>query len=146
MFIKLNRKKTGFILYESILMLMVTIMTLGILQQSLQLLNSIQKTSFREQLHWHITQEKLQDMMANSKIYYFDKNRVIFGQKDSPSRQVIEWESSNILRIRKAGKEAYEPIMMNLKKIEIEKIRNLVIITTENNDNQTSKMCLLSDD
>lgn len=50
MFIKLNQPHRGFTLYETIIALMVTILTLGVLQQSLQILKIIQQTDFQEQV------------------------------------------------------------------------------------------------
>lgn len=146
MIIRSMTKRKGFVLYESVLMLLVTIMTLGILQQSLQILKSVQRTTFREQIRWHITQEKLQSLVSASTIARWDDGKIILKNKFIKDTKIIERYRSSTLQIRTAAKGGREPIMTNLNKIEIEKIRNLVIITTENKAGQISKMCLVSDD
>ncbi|CAJ1187549.1 hypothetical protein CPR19088_GLDEOEPO_01854 [Companilactobacillus paralimentarius] len=144
MFIKLKNKHRGFILYETVVALMITIMTLGILQQSLQILHSVQKTSFRDQVRWHITQEKLQDLLGprklksvlDDKVYYFN---------DENKTMVLENYQSQMLRITTATEGGHLPVMTNIQKINIEKIENLVIITTENKAGQKSQMCIIND-
>lgn len=144
MFIKLKNKHRGFILYETVVALIITIMTLGILQQSLQILHSVQKTSFRDQVRWHITQEKLQDLLGprklkkvlDDKIYYFN---------DEDKTMVLETYQSRMLRITTATEGGHLPVMTNIQKINIEKIENLVIITTENKAGQKSQMCIIND-
>ncbi len=149
MFIKYKSKHQGFILYESVLALMITIMTLGILQQSLQLLKTIQQTSFRDQLRWHITQEKLQETLSNNEIVTCDENRLVYLDKKTNKKIAIKKYGNinnfTLLLTRDDGK-GYVPIITNLRKIGIEKIRNLVIITTENKAGQLSEMFLINDD
>jgi len=127
MFIKIRGRHSGFVLYESIVALMITIMTLGILQQSLQILHSVQKTTFREQLRWHITQEKLQNKLGKAKIVSLDDFKIVYKNK-SERKWVIEKYQMRMLRITTADKGGHEPIMVNLRKINIEKKDKLVNI------------------
>lgn len=143
---KWKNKRDGFALYEAVIALMVTIMTLGILQQSLLLLKSIQNTTFRDQLRWHITQEKLQTDLKDSQIVSYDSSKIIFiDPKDNKKRVIETYRNGNndyTLRIRFADQRGQEPIMTNLRKIKIEKFPNLVMITTVNSNKQTSEMYL----
>lgn len=144
MLIKLKNRHQGFVLYEAVVSLMITVMTLGILQQSLQILHVVQNTSFRDQLRWHITQEKLQDLLGprklkkvlNDKIYYFN---------DQNKTMVLEDYQFRMLRITTATDGGHLPVMTNIQNINIEKIQNLVIITTENKAGQKSQMCIIND-
>jgi len=145
MFIRCNSKRDGFILYESIVALMITIMTLGILQQSLQILRTIQQTTFRDQLRWHVTQEKLQELLGKSEIKRIDEGRIIFFDKSAQKTRIIEKYNYDTLRISEATEDVSEPIITNLSKINIEKIQNLVIITTVNKAGQKSEMYLTND-
>lgn len=156
---KLRHK--AFTIYESILALMVTILTLGILQQSLLILRQVQKTTFRDQLRWHITQEKLQDTLQNNKIVELTNLKIIYEDRNNNNqRMVLERYQDDpvikpnqklenqpyMLRLTTATQGGHEPIIMNLSKITIEKIRNLVIITTVNsNTGKTSEICLLNE-
>lgn len=149
MFIKSNLPRKGFTLYETIIALMVTVMTLGILQQSLQILKIVQKTDFRDQVRWHITQEKLQNTLQDNKIVDLEKHRIVYLEKESEKKKAIEkylTENGLILRITSTTRGGHEPIMTNLRKINIEKNGNLVIITTENKASQSSTMCLVYDE
>jgi len=145
MFIRCNSRRKGFVLYEAIVALMVTVMTLGILQQSLQILKIVQQTSFRDQLRWHVTQEKLQELLKHNKIRRMDDKRIVFFDEATQKTRVIERYGGDTLRIVDAVEETSEPIITNLKQINIEKIQNLVIITTVNKAGQKSEMYLTND-
>lgn len=135
-------------LYESILALMITIMTLGVLQQSLQLLKTIQQTSFRDQLRWHITQEKLQDKLVDKRIKSFDEDNLFYLDLKTGKTFTIKkygHERNFNLVFSRGDEKGYVPIITNLQKIRIEKIQNLVIITTENKAGQLSEMFLVND-
>ena len=145
MSIKSKNEHQGFVLYEAILALLITVLTLGVLQQSLQILKAVQKTSFRDQLRWHITQEKLQDTFNNAQIISFESDKIVYFDKRKNQAMVLEKygeEGNYILRLRTAGKGGHIPIITNLNKIHVEKIRELVIITTENKAGQISEMYL----
>ena len=151
---KLKKKRPAFMLYETILSLMITVMTLGILQQSLQILRTIQHTSFRDQVRWHVTNEKLQDLLGKHEIFKVEEKQIIYyapeNSKDKKPdyKMILEAygpKKSEMLRIMTAEVGGHEPIMMNLNKIKIEKIENLVIITTENKVQQTSMMCIVNE-
>lgn len=149
MFIKSNQIRRGFTLYETIIALMVTILTLGVLQQSLQILKIIQQTDFQEQVRWHITQEKMQKVLQNSKIINLKNQRIVYSSNDEQSKRVIEkyWAGDKLmLHATTVSSGGHEPIMTNLRKINIEKNGNLVIITTENKAQQKSMMCLVYND
>lgn len=149
MFIKSNQPHRGFTLYETIIALMVTIMTLGILQQSLQILKIIQRTDFQEQVRWHITQEKLQIVLQNSKIINLKNQRIVYSPNNEQNKRVIEkyWAGDKLmLHATTVSSGGHEPIMTGLRKINIEKNGNLVIITTENKAQQKSTMCLVYDE
>ncbi|GEO78486.1 competence type IV pilus minor pilin ComGF [Companilactobacillus mindensis] len=157
MFMKLKSNHKAFTIYESVLALMVTILTLGVLQQSLLILKQVQNTSFREQLRWHITQEKLQSILQNNKIVKLTNSKIIYEDRtNNNQKMVIESypdkanskpkEQLYMLRLTTAAQGGHEPIIMNLRKITIEKIRNLVIITTVNNNaGKTSEICLTNE-
>lgn len=145
MFIRCNFKRKGFVLYEAIVALMIAVMTLGILQQSLQILKIVQQTSFRDQLRWHVTQEKLQELLNHNKIKRMDDKQIIFFDEATQKTRVIERYNGDMLRIVDAVGGTSEPIITNLKQINIEKIQNLVIITTVNKAGQKSEMYLTND-
>ncbi|WP_338216623.1 ComGF family competence protein [Companilactobacillus muriivasis] len=147
MFIKLKNKRSGFVLYEAVVSLMITIMTLGILQQSLQILHNVQKTTFRDQLRWHITQEKLQELLGKSQITGVFGNRLFYKDENDKTKAIKMFGNYGraILAIENADNGGYEPMMTNLNDINIEKKDKLVIITTENKAGQTSQMCLIND-
>lgn len=153
MSIKLKKKRPAFMLYETILSLMITVMTLGILQQSLQILQVIQRTSFRDQLRWHVTNEMLQDLLGNHEIFKVEEKQIIYfapekSKEHKPDyKMMIEEYKNNSLKMLRITSDVggHEPIMMNLNKIKIEKIENLVIITTENKVQQTSMMCIVNE-
>lgn len=146
-FIKSNQKRSGFILYEAVIALMIAIMTLGILQQALQIMKSIQNTSYKDQLTWHITNERLQDKFEHMKIRVCDKDKVIFHQEKLTKKiYVDESNHHKVLKIAVADINQEETVMTNLKQIKIEKIQNLVIITTVNNANEMSELYLTNDD
>ena len=136
-------------MYEAVVALMITIITLGILQQSLQIMRNIQTTSFRDQLRWHVTQEKLQRLIGPAKIRRFDKTSLIFevaGKEEVVKKlEVIGNKGNQILNFKDAATEEKEPIMTNLKQIKIEKSQNLVIITTVNKADEKSEMYLTND-
>ncbi len=144
MFIKLKNNHSGFVLYESVIALLVTVLTLGVLQQSLQILHSVQKTSFREQLRWHITQEKLQDILGDSELRRVDDDRIIY-KRENIIMVIEAYDHYRILRKRKADVNGQTTILTNLTSINIEKIQNLVIITAENKAGQKSQMCIIND-
>lgn len=145
MFMKLKNNHSGFVLYETVVSLLVAVLTLGILQQSLQILHSIQQTTFRDQLRWHVTQEKLQEILSHSELIKVSDNQFVY-EREANERMVIGGYANNtILRKTTATRGGYEPIMTNLNKINIEKIQNLVIITTENKAGQKSQMCIIND-
>lgn len=145
MFIKLKNKHSGFVLYEAVVALMITIMTLGILQQSLQILHRVQQTTFRDQLRWHVTQEKLQELLLRSTLWKVDDDKIIYQNKGEDRMVLDSYDKGRILRKTTATQGGYEPMMTNVQKLRIEKIENLVIITTENKAGQTSQMCLIND-
>jgi len=146
MFIKQKfRKKEGFILYESVIALMVTLMTLGILHQSLQIMKAIQNTSSKDQLRWHITQEKLQETLGDAHLRRVTTDKIIYDKPGNKGINVIESygpSANSMLRMRTATSGGHEPIITNLNRIYIEKSQNLVIITTVNKANETSEMYL----
>lgn len=150
--LKNNVRHKGFMLYESIVALMVTILTISVLQQSLQLMKSIQNTIFREQLRWHITQEKLQSMLDDAyEIRKITSSQIIFSKtklldKKHPvfvlSIREDKGTYDRMLRITTATNGGHEPILMHQREIKIEKISNLVIITTVNQAGEKSEMYL----
>lgn len=142
---QLKSKHRGFVLYEAIIALMVTILTVGILQQSLKILQMVQQTSYREQLRWHITEDKLQQMLSNYKAGEIseDKIELIDKQTNMPKRIIKVFNFRQLIITTEKG--GYEPIITNLKKIRIEKNQNLVIITTVNKAGKISQMCLTND-
>lgn len=142
---QLKSKHRGFVLYEAIIALMVTILTVGILQQSLKILQMVQQTSYREQLRWHITEDKLQQMLSNYKAGEIseDKIELIDKQTNMPKRIIKVFNFQQLIITTEKG--GYEPIITNLKKIRIEKNQNLVIITTVNKAGKISQMCLTND-
>ncbi|WP_162261219.1 ComGF family competence protein [Companilactobacillus kimchiensis] len=133
-------------MYEAVVALIVTIMTLGILQQSLQILKRVQNTSFREQVRWHITQEKLQSLLDENKVIDVNDQQILYLNLQTNKKWMIEKYGpivgDKMLRITTAADGGHEPILTNLQKINIEKFRNLVIITTVNKAGQKSEMCL----
>lgn len=148
MSIKWKSKHSGFTLYESVIALMITVMTLGVLQQSLQILKTVQNTTFRDQLRWHITQEKLQTILKDNQIKLVTDDKVVYFDRQKKKSMVIEKYPAGrlfMLRLTTSTNGGHEPIMMNLNKISIEKNRNLVIITTENHLGQKSEMYLSND-
>lgn len=142
---QLKGKHRGFVLYEAIIALMVTILTVGILQQSLKILQMVQQTSYREQLRWHITEDKLQQMLSNYKAGEIseDKIELVDKQTNMPKRIIKVFNFQQLIITTEKG--GYEPIITNLKKIRIEKNQNLVIITTVNKAGKISQMCLTND-
>lgn len=142
---QLKSKHRSFVLYEAIIALMVTILTVGILQQSLKILQMVQQTSYREQLRWHITEDKLQQMLSNYKVGEIseDKIELIDKQTNMPKRIIKVFNFQQLIITTEKG--GYEPIITNLKKIRIEKNQNLVIITTVNKAGKISQMCLTND-
>lgn len=145
MSIRWKSKRQGFLLYEAVIGLMVTILTLSILQQSLQILKVVQNTSYRDQIRWHITQEKLQSHFNNGQVTNVTENQIYFIDNVDKKLKIIEKYRGNqglMLRMRFAGKSGQEPIMTNLKKIKIEKSQNLVMITTVSKKEHTSEMYL----
>ncbi|MFH5812141.1 competence type IV pilus minor pilin ComGF [Companilactobacillus sp. FL22-1] len=142
---QLKSKHRGFVLYEAIIALMVTILTVGILQQSLKILQMVQQTSYREQLRWHITEDKLQQMLSNYKAGEIseDKIELVDKQTNMPKRIIKVFNFQQLIITTEKG--GYEPIITNLKKIRIEKNQNLVIITTVNKAGKISQMCLTND-
>lgn len=146
-YIKSNpKKRSGFILYEAVIALMITIMTLGILQQALQIMKSIQNTSFKNQITWHVTNERLQDKFVHDGINGIARDHVIF-HHDKLTRKIYadDMKNAKALKIVTADVGGSETIMANLKQIKIEKIQNLVIITTVNSADEMSEMYLTND-
>lgn len=142
--IKLRNKHSGFVLYEAAVALMITIMILGILQQSLQILHNIQKTTFRDQVRWHINQEKLQDVLGDSQIARVYDDRIIY-KRSLEDRKMVLGKYNHFLRIENATGGGFVPVMKDLNKINFEKFDNLVIITTVNKAGQKSQMCIIVD-
>jgi len=137
-------RHSGFVLYEAIVALMISIMTLGILQQSLQILHNVQNTSFREQVRWHITQERLQELLSKNKVTRVYEDKIYYINEESKT-MVIDRYNFKMIRIQSADHGGHEPIMTGIQKINFEKFDNLVIITTENKAGQKSQMCIIVD-
>ncbi|HIY91981.1 ComGF family competence protein [Companilactobacillus sp. HBUAS56275] len=154
MSIKSKVKRKGFVLYESILALMITLMTLGILQQSLLIMRTVQHTTFKDQLRWHVTQEKLQSELDHAlKIDEITNKHIIYTKpewlgKSHPAFvfDIFGNEGNKMLRYKTAVAGGHEPILMNQKEIKIEKGSNLVIITTVNKAGEKSEMYLTLDE
>ena len=155
MFIRSTNKRHGFVLYETIVALMVTILTLGILQQALQIMKTIQNTTFNDQLRWHITQDKIQKTLNDAfEIRDVTKDKIIYSGKKLEKGEhpgfVFEVYQGNtndyMLRKTTATKGGHEPILTGQQEINIEKISNLVIITTVNKAGEKSEMILTLND
>lgn len=154
MSIKLRARRKGFVLYESVLALMITLMTLGILQQSLLIIRTVQHTTFKDQLRWHITQEKIQSEMDHAlKINEVKDNHISYTKPEWLNNKhpafvfnIFGKEGNKMLRYKTAVSGGHEPILVNQKEIKIEKISNLVIITTVNKAGEKSEMYLTLDE
>ncbi|TGD21293.1 hypothetical protein EGT49_11515 [Companilactobacillus suantsaicola] len=155
MFIKSKNNRSGFVLYEAIVALLVAILTLGVLQQALQLMKTIQNTTFNDQLRWHITQDKIQKTLDDAyEIREVGKNKIVYTEKELREGYhhgfVFEVYQSGfenyMLRKTTATVGGHEPILTGQKEINIEKISNLVIITTVNKAGEKSEMILTLND
>ncbi len=88
----------GFMLAEAVIALLVTVMTLGILQQSLQIVKKVESNTRSEVLRWHISNERIQDLFLHSKVLESNDQQIIF-EVSGNKRYSIESYQNNMLRM-----------------------------------------------
>ncbi|WP_025024789.1 hypothetical protein [Companilactobacillus nodensis] len=85
-------------LAEAVIALLVTVMTLGILQQSLQIVKKVESNTRSEVLRWHISNERIQDLFLHSKVLESNDQQIIF-EVSGNKRYSIESYQNNMLRM-----------------------------------------------
>ncbi len=134
----------GFMLAEAVIALLVTVMTLGILQQSLQIVKKVESNTRSEVLRWHISNERIQDLFLHSKVLESNDQQIIF-EVSGNKRYSIESYQNNMLRMTGAEVGGHMPVLVNLKKIKFEQKGNVYVIRTTDKSGRKSEMYLINE-
>lgn len=139
-----NRRK-GFVLAEAVIALLVTVMTLGILQQSLQIVSKVQTNTRSEVLRWHIYNERIQDMFLNARIIDFQDHHIVFESTNNKNYTIESYSNDSMLRMTGAEMGGHMPIITGLKSIQFERNKDIYIIRTIDKMNRKSEMYLINE-
>ncbi|KRK80315.1 hypothetical protein FD03_GL002230 [Companilactobacillus nodensis DSM 19682 = JCM 14932 = NBRC 107160] len=131
-------------LAEAVIALLVTVMTLGILQQSLQIVKKVESNTRSEVLRWHISNERIQDLFLHSKVLESNDQQIIF-EVSGNKRYSIESYQNNMLRMTGAEVGGHMPVLVNLKKIKFEQKGNVYVIRTTDKSGRKSEMYLINE-
>ncbi|APX72389.1 ComGF family competence protein [Companilactobacillus allii] len=143
----MHKKRSGFMLAEAAVALLVAIITLGILNQSLQIARNVHHNTRSELLRWHITNEKLQnDYFIHADIKNVKSNSITFSIIKNGEKKDYELNSydDKVLRLTTPN-GGYMPILKNLIYINISKNGNLITIITRDKTNRKSEMFLINE-
>lgn len=143
-YIKWNGRRSGFMLSENLLALLVTILVIGILQQTLKIIKNVPENMNADQIRWHMTNEYIQDKFQGEHLKSVTQKKLIFNAEDeSSSVHVLEFYQ-DMLRFRsEAG--GHVPLITGLKRGNFIVKDDLIVIKMTNKQNQVSEMYLTND-
>ncbi|WP_334330300.1 competence type IV pilus minor pilin ComGF [Companilactobacillus sp. HBUAS59699] len=141
-----KHRRKGFILAEAVIALLVTVMILGILQQSLQIVKKVQSNTRSEVLRWHIYNERIQDLFLHSKVTKMADHKIVFEVSDTKRYAIEAYDNNNMLRMTGADMGGHMPIVTGLKDIKFERKNNIYIIQTIDKNNRKSEMYLINEE
>jgi len=140
----LNGRRSGMVLAETLIALLVTIMVLGVLQQTLKIIKNVPDNLNAEQVRWHMTNEYIQENFGDEKIKTSKPTRVSFYSSDgSGSSHVLEFYK-DMLRTR-TEQGGHVPLVMNLNNCTFKVKKDLIIIRMTDKKNRVSEMYLTND-
>ncbi|MFD1417876.1 competence type IV pilus minor pilin ComGF [Companilactobacillus keshanensis] len=140
----MDGKRHGMVLAETLLALLVTVLVLGILQQTLKVIKNVPDNLNAEQVRWHMTNEYIQENFQGEKIKEYTPNKLNFENKNgSKSAHVLEFYH-DMLRTR-TEQGGHIPLVMNLKKCTFKIKKDLIIIKMIDKKNRISEMYLTND-
>lgn len=143
-YIKWNGKHPGFMLSESLIALLVTILVIGLLQQTLKVVKSVPENLNADQIRWHMTNEYIQDKFQGEHLKSVAQKKLIFDSNDDNSKVHVLEFYQDMLRFRsEAG--GHVPLVTGLKKGNFIVKDDLIVIKMTNKENQVSEMYLTND-
>lgn len=141
-----KHRREGFLLAEAVIALLVTVMTLGILQQSLQIVKKVQFNTRSEVLRWHVYNERIQELFLHSKVTVMGDHHIVFEVSDTKSYALESYDNDSMLRMTGADMGGHMPIITGLISINFERKGNIYIIHTIDKNNRKSEMYLINEE
>lgn len=148
----MHKKHEGFMLAEVAVALLVIVITLGMLNQALQIVQTVHNNTRSELLRWHISNEKLQDKFLHADIKSVRRDSIRFRVIEENEQKVKEpkdyelssYNNDKMLRLTTPN-GGHMPILTNLIYIYIVKDGNLITIITRDKTNRKSEMYLINE-
>ncbi|WP_057767386.1 ComGF family competence protein [Companilactobacillus tucceti] len=136
-------KRSGMMLSESLIALLVTVLVMMVLQQTLKVIKHVPDNLNTEQIRWHMTNEYIQDKFQNEELKSISSKKLIFDDKDkSGATHVLEFYQ-NMLRVR-SEQGGHVPLVIGIRSGSFKVRDDLIIIKMINDKNQTSEMHLIN--
>lgn len=143
---KLNgRKHSGMMMAEAVLALFVTMLTLVILTNVIQLVQKARDVDVSQRIRTHIVQEKLQAYLDGKEIYISPDNLTasfyVLDEKDEIHKKTMRYDKTlgdTYLRI-KDNKGGFEPVVKTIN-IHFYQVGNLLKIRLLNYDHSVTEM------
>lgn len=141
---KLNGKRSGFFLTEAIVSLLVTALTLTILQQSLNLFGLIIDRNDHANIRVHVVEDRLQSYLTDKTIFLSSKNshKLMVNDAVNPdgSTHYKAFELyKNYLRLEDS-RGGFEPILGDVEQIDFKRLDNILIIQLLRVDQKRTEM------
>lgn len=131
-------------LSENLVALLVTILVIGILQQTLKIIKNVPENMNADQIRWHMTNEYIQDKFRGEHLKSVTQKKLIFNAEDEYSSVHVLEFYQDMLRFRsEAG--GHVPLITGLKRGNFIVKDDLIIIKMTNKQNQVSEMYLTND-
>ena len=137
----LTGKRPGFLLYEAVVTLIVTVMTLGILQQCLLLTQQIHRDFENDSFRLQVTLLHLQETLAAAENVAVENGRITYQVNNE--HYLIENYHDRLLRLRKAEAGGHLPLITQLKQCQIFARGNLIVIAIRDQKNKLSELYLV---
>ncbi|WP_164509311.1 ComGF family competence protein [Companilactobacillus jidongensis] len=132
-------------LAEAVIALLVTVMTLGILQQSLQIVKKVESNTRSEVLRWHVSNERIQDLFLYAKVLNSTEQKIVFEVSEDKRYSIESYKNGDMLRMTGAESGGHMPILVNLKHIKFEQKESIYIIHTIDKFDRKSEMYLINE-
>lgn len=124
----LGDEKDGFLLSEAVLALFVTVLTILILQQITILSHKVMNLESYSNIRTHIVKDRLEELFDGKELTPLDKRlKISDTNKDGTQFQASLRLSNEVLNESING--GFEPIIANVKKFEVKRIRNSLLLT-----------------
>ncbi len=139
----IGTRRRGFLLGEAIIALMVSILTILMMQLCLQLISKSSQLNVRDNIRMHVVEARIQSILKDKTVYVDSDNQRLYysaGNDSQGESDIKSFERTDQYLRQKDEHGGFEPVLNNVKRFNILKKSKSVQLTIVDSSNRVTEM------